>query len=498
MKTKGIMLAGFILIFFGLLISGCDNTGSSSNQTPKDVLQDAVEAVFVPISSFMDQDMTALTFPYEYLNGITFDFDGSSILTTTFNGYADINTGYTINGTITLSRTISGTTMTITAIGTVTLTGGSVSELDFDISASGAYDSVEDDFDGDPSYSGTITADGTSYDFADFDLFGTDTGDGSVEPATIDPRFIVAGMKVENPSDSGTYYSIVAFSADGSVWGYPNVSQIPTPAADLLGIASDNAGNCVAVGKSGTILYSDNGLNWIQVGAGTTTKDLNSVVWGNGTWVAVADQQTILYSNDGQVWTAATISGGSTDALYDVTTNGSGTFVAVGQDNCAYSTDGGQNWTVSLISLGTSYYGIAYDGLSRWVTVGAVGRIYHSNDNGQTWTIAASSETVTTSPLSGLAFGNGKFIAVGPAYYASPTPVMIQSSDGDTWTNISSSLPSEFTSLGHPLGDIATDGSGKWSALGNNGDHLLSTDNGVTWQVTALDKYGAYAIAYRP
>ncbi len=75
---------------------------------------------------------------------------------------------------------------------------------------------------------------------------------------------------------------------------------------------------------------------------------------------------------------------------------------------------------------------------------------------------------------------------------------MIQSTNGDTWTDISGSLPSEFTSLGHPLGDIATDGNGRWSALGNNGDHLLSTDNGVTWQAVALDKYGVYAIAYRP
>ncbi len=208
-----------------MLIYGYDNAGSSSDQPSQDV-QDAVEAVFIPVSNFMNQDLDTITFPYEYVNGITFAFDGTSTLTATFNGYADINTGYTIDGTITISKTISSdnSTLTISASGTVTLTGGLTSELVFDIKLSVSYDMAEDDFASEPTPSGTITADGTSYDLADFNLFGEADGGGDGVPATINPHFIVAGMKVENPAGSGTYYSIVVFSDNGSAWGYPNVT----------------------------------------------------------------------------------------------------------------------------------------------------------------------------------------------------------------------------------------------------------------------------------
>jgi len=236
-------------------------------------------------------------------------------------------------------------------------------------------------------------------------------------------------------------------------------------------------------------------VNWTQVGAGVPDKDLNSVVWGNGTWVTVADQQTILYSSDGQTWTTATISG-TTDALYGVATNGSGTFVAVGTgvSNCAYSTNGGETWTISKIMSGSQMYNdIAYNGSDRWVAVGVGGKIAYSYNAVQTWTDADSN---TAADLTGIAYGNGKFITVGTINESPLTPVMIYSSDGSTWSNIE--LPSEFTSVERPLRDIATDGSGRWSAVGSGGDHLLSIDNGAAWQVIALDKYGSFAIAYRP
>jgi len=198
MRNKKLFIAGLVLLFFGLIFYGCENGGAG--EPSQDVLN-AVKAVFTPISDIMSQDLEGIEFPYELPSGITVGYDGESTLTVTFKNYYNESTGYTINGTITLTMTISSdnTTITIAATGMVTLTGGSVSELVFDIKMSGDYDDVEDDFAGEPTPSGTITADGTEYDFADFSSLFEDEDGGDEVPVTLNPHFIVACNSLEDP-----------------------------------------------------------------------------------------------------------------------------------------------------------------------------------------------------------------------------------------------------------------------------------------------------------
>jgi photosystem II stability/assembly factor-like uncharacterized protein len=59
-------------------------------------------------------------------------------------------------------------------------------------------------------------------------------------------------------------------------------------------------GTFVAVGYQGTILYSVDGIAWEPRTSGTSMY-LNGVTYGNSTFVAVGDHGTILISIDGRI-----------------------------------------------------------------------------------------------------------------------------------------------------------------------------------------------------
>jgi len=468
----------FVLSVF--ITAGCSSGGGSSSAStvPQDV-NSAVEAVLYPIIEFMSDGEQAS------VDNVVFQLTGNDHAVITYNSFHHSDTGLTVSGSLDLTRTISGTRVTLTISGTVTITGGTVDELVWDAAATGDYDASEDDFSGPPDeLSGTITADGTEYPFSAFSsLMPEDSGNSDI--TITDPHFVVSGME-------GT----VVFSEDGSAWGWPNVAQSADTgvSSNLNNIACDSAGICLAVGNSGTILRSTNGTQWSSVST-DITGDLTAIAWSNGRWVTFVNAGTVYYSDNGLTWSAATVTNGTPDIMFDVAGDGAGAFIAVGSTlTSMVSTDNGETWTLiePFHNDFNNYRSIAFGGSSTWVAAGDSGMIALSTDTGQTWTLAVSSG-LTAGYLEGVSFGNGRFIAVG----SNPASI-ISSADGDTWTNDSALLPAEFVSTGNPLTDLATDNTGRWSIVGSYGDHLLSTDNGTSWSVVALDLYGSYAISYRP
>ena len=98
---------------------------------------------------------------------------------------------------------------------------------------------------------------------------------------------------------------------------------------------------------------------------------LEAIAYGNGTFVAVGDSGTILTSPDGVTWTIR--SSGTSNSLYGVT-YGNNTFVAVGYNGAILTSPDGVSWTTRF--SGTSYglYGITY-GNGTFVAVGESGAI---------------------------------------------------------------------------------------------------------------------------
>ena len=101
--------------------------------------------------------------------------------------------------------------------------------------------------------------------------------------------------------------------------------------------------------------------------------------------------------------------------------------------------------------------------------------------------------------FSKVAYGQGRFIAVGQGTMGwgeqDPPILYVCDDNGQTWT--AKTVPDGLLSTMRPLCGIATNSQGRWVAAGCGGDYLLSTDNGNSWQVVTLDKYGQFDLAFR-
>jgi photosystem II stability/assembly factor-like uncharacterized protein len=116
--------------------------------------------------------------------------------------------------------------------------------------------------------------------------------------------------------------------AGDSICFCQSVWQLAGPLPDrhkLRGIVFDN-NRFVAVGDSGTVLYSHDGTTWSEGSSGITIT-LNSVTYGNGQFLAVGVNGMVATSSDGAAWRVRT--SGTTTTLHSVTFSGT-RFVAVG------------------------------------------------------------------------------------------------------------------------------------------------------------------------
>ena len=119
------------------------------------------------------------------------------------------------------------------------------------------------------------------------------------------------------------------------------------------------------------------------------------------------------------------------------------------------------NWQQIETGTTSPLEGITY-GSGKYVAVGWNGTILTSPDV-TTWTQETSG---TINPLYGITYGNGKYVAIG---YSG---TILTSSDGIAWTQETSGIPDSLHGI--------TYGSGKYVAVGGSGTILTSPD-GTTW-----------------
>lgn len=287
-------------------------------------------------------------------------------------------------------------------------------------------------------------------------------------------------------------------SSDGRRW--QRARRRATGAA-LLGVTW-GGGRFVAVGNDGSVVYSDDGEHWEKSRDTGISTPLYDVAWSGERYVAVG-QGTILHSNNGRFWDAAASSLAPPEQLNDVIWTGH-RFVAVGH-RILYSGDG-DLWQTATAQVGgdtvaasqlvegrITNWGIYLNGVSRngaeLVAVGAGGAILTSSD-GTHWE-QASDTGRPFSELQGVAWGGGRFVAVGYSLNA-----VLHSPDGQHWQKTSgASAPfglhdvvwagERFVAVGST---IAT------SADGNHWQETLASFAGnlsaVAWSGTALVAVG--------
>lgn len=324
----------------------------------------------------------------------------------------------------------------------------------------GAYSNVANFTPG--SYNGVLTANGVAF---------TPTGvPSNVINYNYSTGTFANVLAIRPPSTSGSLSSIFRLSsASGSS---------PSAAAHNAVAWSPQLGLFVSCLASGTQLeWSADGKNWYAA----TTPPVNSLgfgPWQGVTWspqlglfVAVCNGFAYsAYSSDGKNWTAgAFITFGANWQAVEWSPQ-LGLFAAVGTASAAYmaySTDG-RNWSQATTIVGTAWNHLAWaPQLGRFATVGGSPYFAYSND-GKNWTagsfLSGTWLGVAWSPQLGL------FVAVGSA-----TPYQAWSSDGITWTGVSSPTAGTWTSVAW------SPQLGLFLAVGSATPYALYSTDGKVW-----------------
>jgi len=255
-------------------------------------------------------------------------------------------------------------------------------------------------------------------------------------------------------TDAGSY-TVTVSNAFGSV----------TSAAAALTLRGQGTTGrqFVAVGASGTILTSPDGLAWTSRTSGTTKRLRAAAALGN-LFVVVGETGTVVTSPDGVAWTAR--SSGTTETLRGVAASQS-RFVAVGGASAALvlTSDDGLVWSAVATPIASKLRAVTW-GNGQFVAVGAAGTILTSPDGVQ-WT---SRNATIAERLDGVLWTGSVFQIL------SETGKVLGSPDGITWIAGSCTPPAWIEGLA--WSDT------RYVAVGAAGAIVTSTD-GATWAAAA-------------
>jgi hypothetical protein len=296
-----------------------------------------------------------------------------------------------------------------------------------------------------------------------------------------------------------------ALAFTGCDTGGPNIppppyqwTAIPAATANSITGVAYGSSKFFAVGGIGTGAwgaYSPNGSSWTGVDIRTNlfNRDLSNVVFAGDRFLASTgsgNSPFVAYSLDGiNSWTATSVGFGCKGLAY-----GNGTFVVGGQQGkMAYSPDG-TNWTTLADTATTfnqgngqqKYINAIVYGARRFVAGGGKGHAAYSAD-GVNWTGVAQTEVIFDDGfINGIAYGNGKFVAVG-GLDAGPGKGAF-SVDGVNWYqtgDIKIGADTKITGVAY--------GGGYFVAVDNKGAASYSS-NGIVWTLVNDTTFGTDSI----
>ena len=185
---------------------------------------------------------------------------------------------------------------------------------------------------------------------------------GNIEVAYSEENHLFVSVNYRPQLIHKTYITI---SSNGLDWENVDISELEVN--DRLHCVKNCNGNIVAVGGNGTILTSQDCINWVKQNSGVSDT-LYSCAYGSGKYVAVGASGVILTSSDLQTWVPQT--SGTNDDLYDVAWV-SNKFIIAKQQSTILKSNNGTSWTSEDTGNANNKNGVTYsEYLNKIVIVG--------------------------------------------------------------------------------------------------------------------------------
>ena len=220
----------------------------------------------------------------------------------------------------------------------------------------------------------------------------------------------------------------------------------------------------------------------LMVNSGTynTSNVYKGTAYGNNSWVAVSSTNTdSVVSNTRSSWVNGAVTwtaGGAMPSAQSRVAYGEISsvhyFVTIPQGagtDGAYSTDNGATWTAMTLPTSATWIDIAFSGTT-FMALSAAGDIAIST-NGTTWSAATALATLASGTYTGLTYGANKWLAIAGGVGQSQTEVRHSSNNGTSWSNGSIT--------GRAWSSVAF-GNGKFIAVGDSNTGAYSFD-GTNW-----------------
>ncbi len=255
-----------------------------------------------------------------------------------------------------------------------------------------------------------------------------------------------------------------------------NWDSMFTNSVSLLGICY-GGGQFVAARADGAFLLSSNTVNWENPWPDPGLAPLQDLKFLNGRFWGLAYDR-FAFSPDGVQWTN-TAGPTNTGPLFGIA-YGNGRYVAGGEYRTVWTSTDGENWTNPDTNLSIYPYSgevrVEY-GNGLFVGVGGNKGDILTSTNGLSWQVQQLSTNASVY-FRDIAFGNGRFVAVSEAAFATST-------DGTNW----------FFSNTNQAGSKITCGGGRFVIVGNS--TIATSTDGTNWQVQTSSEFGPLSdVAY--
>ena len=264
---------------------------------------------------------------------------------------------------------------------------------------------------------------------------------------------------------------------DGDNWNeLPSVSINPLRSIQYTGT------HFIAVGEGGVILAAaKESLNqWAVLASHTTGKLLNIQYMGSN-WYILGQSGLILISPDGLTWTVLRAADANGPNFTCMTLFGGQYLALAANSDKAWRSSDGIIWAQDSNSIQVNYpfsgIGVLNGNLVAWGSLGVIAR----STDGLTWTKITSPLPNTSDSITGIVYLNGRYFLTGSDNFSAANRMIYSSLDLITWS----------ASDGTARRRIVSDGSTFMAAAGSV---VTTSPDGINWRNTK--GYLAYPVAF--